>query len=209
MLPGVSLETATEVAFKLDSFVREGDVFVLEGRWCASPPRMLGRPKLAVVGEGKRRRLAPGARSPVEAAPQGVAWRGRFRWPGAPDEIESAELEIGAELVELPLPAARDGAAVAVGRFARQEAAPTPALLDEMKTLLEALRSEREAITTEREALEAVARAVADRPAGAVVRPPAVAIKRREHVDLGYWPQILMAVGLTAFAVLVVLIASS
>jgi hypothetical protein len=183
----VTIDATSDITFELGSFTREGDVFLVSGVWRAREDGPLGRPRLSLVGDGKRRRLTPTAKGPVQA---GQRWQGRFRWTGAPADIDSAELELRDVVIELEAP----GAPRSEGRFVRTEPREvTPDLLGEMRTLVEELRAEREALERARAAT-----------------PPRRAVRRRhEPVDLGPWPQRIMAGGLAAFAVLVLSIALS
>src|SRR5215213_6397811 len=94
-----------EMSFELERFEwAADDRLEVSGRWQGLAGRKLARPVLTVEADGRRRRLTalPGGQLPGKG---GEAWRASFAWPHGPADVESAELEIGRNVVvDLPAP---------------------------------------------------------------------------------------------------------
>src|SRR5215218_5750333 len=102
-----------ELSFELERFEWAAeDRLEVSGNWQGLTGRRLARPVLTVETDGRRRRLTalPGGQLPRKG---GEAWRASFAWPHGAVEIESAELEVGRNLVvDLPAPRRRKRGAV-------------------------------------------------------------------------------------------------
>lgn len=97
-----------EIGFELERFgwTAPGRLEVV-GRWSGLSGRRLGRPVLTLEVAGHRRRftaLPGGHLAPTESE----QWRAAFAFEGEPEDVTSAELEIGRRLVvDLPRPRRR------------------------------------------------------------------------------------------------------
>ena len=160
---------AQQLSFELERFEWiSGDRLEVVGRWHGITGRRLARPVLIVDTGGERERLA--ALPPGRPAVTDEPWRARFAWPRDPDEIETAELEIGRTVVvELPTPRRRR----------RRDQTPAAedgvrAELDELRAQIAELRDARSAAVARAEAAEADAEE-AERAASAVAEAEAEA----------------------------------
>ena len=93
-----------EIAFELECFEWADERLEVAGRWKGLAGRRLNRPVLTIDTEGGRRKhlvAMPGGH--FGAAED--SWRATFAWPGDPEDITGAELEVGGHVVvDLPLP---------------------------------------------------------------------------------------------------------
>src|SRR5687767_13833025 len=93
-----------QIAFELECFEWADERLEVAGRWKGLAGRRLNRPVLTVDTEGGRRKhlvAMPGGH--FGAAED--SWRATFAWPGDPEDITGAELEVGGHVVvDLPLP---------------------------------------------------------------------------------------------------------
>jgi hypothetical protein len=90
--------------FELERFAWTGGAFEVSGRWRAPEAGPLGRARLVLEVDGRRRRIAGQGGRP-QAGPEPVAWQGRFPTATRPETVGPAELEVGGGLViELPAP---------------------------------------------------------------------------------------------------------
>jgi len=98
-----------ELSFELERFEWVGDDRLeVSGRWQGLTGRRLSRPVLTVEADGRRRRLTalPGGQLPAKGSDE--PWRATFAWSHGLADIESAELEVGRNvIVELPAPRRR------------------------------------------------------------------------------------------------------
>ena len=98
-----------ELSFELERFEWVGDDRLeVSGRWQGLTGRRLARPVLTVEADGRRRRLTalPGGQMPAKGSDE--PWRATFAWSHGVTDIESAELEVGRNvIVELPAPRRR------------------------------------------------------------------------------------------------------
>ena len=98
-----------ELSFELERFEWVGDDRLeVSGRWQGLTGRRLARPVLTVEADGRRRRLTalPGGQMPAKGSDE--PWRATFAWSHGVADIESAELEVGRNvIVELPAPRRR------------------------------------------------------------------------------------------------------
>ena len=175
--------TAMTATFELERFAWDDGSFEVSGRWTADTERSLGKVRLVVEIDGRRRRI--GAQGGKQAAPG--MWTARFQCQRRPRYAGPAELEVGGDLIiDLPKPELPPREE-APPQPPPQPAAPAPDVRG-AEALLEQLRSERaeaEAATrrlqTEREAAEDAVRRLADERAAAeqAARTPA---PRREAI---------------------------
>ena len=148
--------TAATATFELERFTADDDGFELSGRWRAEEQASLGRARLVVEVDGRRRRLSAQPAAAIKAGPVGRAWSARFPLPGGMGEVASAELEVGRELVvDLPEP---EIAAPRVDTNGHEPpaAAPAPepnAELEEARRTIAELRAAREEAAAEVERL--------------------------------------------------------
>ena len=93
-----------EIAFELECFEWADERLEVAGRWKGLAGRRLNRPVLSVDTEGgRRKRLVAMPGGHFGAAED--SWRASFAWPGDPEDITGAELEVGGHVVvDLPLP---------------------------------------------------------------------------------------------------------
>jgi hypothetical protein len=153
--------------FELERFTWDEGAFEVAGRWRADSTRSLGRVRLVLEIDGRRRRIGAQGGKQASADPSGNEWVARFGCARRPEHVGKAELEIGGDLlIDLPRPELPP----------REEPAPKQPAPDVRgaEALLERLRSERaeiEAATRkladERAAAEAAARKLAKERAGA------------------------------------------
>lgn len=153
-------------AFELERFAWADGAFEVVGRWRADEPTALGRARLKIEIDGRRRRIGAQGGKAATAGPGADEWRARFSCARRPTVVGPGELEVGGTLViELPTPELPPP---------DPEPAVPPPDVRGAEALLERLRSERaemEAATKrlaqEREAADAAARRLAEERAGA------------------------------------------
>jgi hypothetical protein len=147
--------------FELERFAWEDGAFEVAGRWRADSARGLGRARLVVEVDGRRRRIGAQGGKQASAAPEGADWRARFQCARRPERLGPAELEVGGDLViDLPKPELPDKEPVL---------GPPPPDVRGAEALLEQLRSERaeleaaaKRLAQQREAAEAAAKRLAE-----------------------------------------------
>jgi len=156
----VSTMSAT---FELERFAWDDGAFEVAGRWKADDDRSLGRTRLIIEIDGRRRRIGAYGGKQASAG----EWTARFGHQRRPDRVGPAELEVGGDLViDLPKPELPPAPPPA-------PAGPPPELRG-AEALLDQLRSERaqteaaaRRLKEEREAAEAASRRLAEERASA------------------------------------------
>ena len=98
-----------ELSFELERFEWVADDRLeVSGRWTGLKGRRLSRPVLSVETDGRRRRLTALPGGQLSAKGGDEPWRATFAWSHGPADIESAELEVGRNVVvDLPAPRRR------------------------------------------------------------------------------------------------------
>jgi hypothetical protein len=147
--------------FELERFAWEDGAFEVAGRWRAETQRGLGRARLVVEIDGRRRRIGAQGGKQASASPDGAEWTARFQCARRPERTGPAELEVGGDLViDLPKPELPPK---------EPEVGPPPPDVRGAEALLEQLRSERSQLEAaarklaqEREAAEAAAKRLAE-----------------------------------------------
>ena len=146
-------------SFELERFAWADGAFEVVGRWHADTAGPLGRARLVVEIDGRRRRI--GAQGGKQASvTQDGEWRARFGCARRPASVGPAELEVGGALViDLPSPELPPQ---------EREDDMRPDVRD-AEQVLERLRSERAAleaaagrVSAEREAAEAAMKRLAE-----------------------------------------------
>lgn len=168
--------------FELERFAWSDGAFELQGCWRADEPTRLGRARLVVEVEGRRRRIGAQGGKGASAGPDGEPWSVRFGCAQRPASVGPAELEVGADLaIDLPAPILGDAPAlqdVAAADAALERLAAARAAADQATQRLEDERAETEqtaarvAAETAEAAIgraEAAARDAGEAAAGAIV----------------------------------------
>jgi hypothetical protein len=166
--------------FELERFAWADGAFEVAGRWRADEQRSLGRARLVVHIDGRRRRIGARGGKQATAGPEAPEWTARFTCQHRPGEVGAAELEVGGDLViDLPAPELPPE---------EPEPVPPPPDVTGAEELLERLRSERSSLEAaaarladERRAAEAAVTRLAEQRAG-LVRSAAEAAEASQSV---------------------------
>jgi hypothetical protein len=158
--------SAMAATFELDRFIWDDGAFEVAGRWSAESKRSLGRARLVIEIDGRRRRIGAQGGKQATAWPDGGEWTARFQCVRRPERVGPAELEVGGDLlIDLPKPEVPEK---------QPEPAPPPPDVRGAEALLEQLRSERaeseaaaRRLKEEREAADAASKRLAEERQGA------------------------------------------